>query len=295
MKESAMKNVLAIFLLILAPSPAYADPNAPAGRRRATILHPPDVPIGTLRFCLGSYLTIEGRRDDAGWKTAQQLLIDTINGKRLDDSIGIWVENVELPPPQFRCVLKGYEMARMIGVPPAVEQAEKEAGEKGGFVQPGWQVQPYFVALSHVALKDVALRTDPVAAIRSALPEGWTIKVEDDAYPPHRAAGKGKAILLRPSYRERAEVVVYLMPSDYQDGEKVPTEVKAPTSHPASVIGEVPSLKVYFWAADGYFTAAGWPTVADDILKALLKTTSSVSRSEPQPPNRRDVPNRNRP
>jgi len=193
----------------------------------------------------------------------------------------------------------------MIGVPPAVEQAEqaeKKAGEKTGVVQPGfqsdlnipfnqagWQVQPYFAALSPVALKDVALKSDPVAAIRSALPQGWTVKVEDDTYPPHRAAGKGKAILLRPSYRESAEVIVYLMPSDYQDGERVSAEVKAPTSHPASVIAEVPPFKVYFWAADGYFTASGWPTVADDILKALLKRSSSVGRSEPPRPIRAGV------
>jgi hypothetical protein len=307
MRESAMKNVLAILVLILAHTPAYADPNAPVNRPMATILRRGEVPIGSLGFPLGSCLTLEGRRD-GGFKTGDQtLLIDTINGKRVGDHIGIWVENVELPPPQFRCVLKGYEMARMIGVPPAVEQAEqagREAGEKGGdvqpgfqsdlnipFVQAGWQVQPYFVALSHVALKDVALKSDAVAAIRSALPKGWTVKVEDDTYPPHRAAGKGKAILLRPSYRERAEAVVYLMPSDYQDGEKVSTEVKGPTSHPASVIGEVPSFKIYFWAADGHFAAGGWPRPADDILKALLKTSSSVSRSEPQPPNRRDAPN----
>lgn len=286
--------------------PGVADAKAPATRPTGTVLHSREAPIGSLGFRLGSPLTLEGNRDD-DFKTGDQtLLIDTVNGKRLGEHIAIWVENVELPPPQFRCVLKGYEMARMIGVPPAVEQAEKaekKAGEKTGvlqpgfqsdlnipFVQAGWQVEPYFVALSHVALKDVALKSDPVAAIRSALPEGWTIKVEDDTYPPHRAAGKGKAILLRPSYRQSAEVIVYLMPSDYQDGEKVSTEVKKPTSHPASVVAEVPSCKIYYWDANGHF-AAGWPGGADDILKALLKTSSSVSQPPPQQRMRQGKPN----
>jgi hypothetical protein len=304
MKEPAMKNVLALALLILGPSPVYADPNAPANRPRNSILHPPDVPIGSLGFPLGSYLKLEGRREDGGMAGDQTLLIETINGKRLGNRSVIWVENVRLPPPQFRCVLRGYETVRMIGDPPALEQAEKEAGENVGlvqrgfqsdlnvrFVQPGWQVEPYFVALFPVAIEDVALKSDPVAAVRAALPDGWTIKVEDGTYPPHRAAGKGKAIFLLPSYRDGAEVIVYLMPSDYRDGEKVTAEVKAPTSHPASVIGAVPSFKVYLWAAGGYFTASGWPTVTDDILKALLKARTVASRSEPEQPIRGGTPN----
>ncbi len=287
-----MRNVLALLLLILAPSPAFADPNAPASRPTATILRPGDVPVGSLGSPLGSYLTLEGHRVD-GFKTGvETLLIDTINGKRRDAPIGIWVDNEQLPPPPFRCTVKGYEMARMLGVPPAVEQAAKEAGENIGLPQAGWQVQLYFVALSPVALKDVALKSDPVAAIRSALPEGWTIlKVEDNTYPPHRPAGKGKAIFLLPRYGGRVDVVVYIMPSDYQDGEKVPREVKAWTSDRARLIGAAPTFKVYFWEAYGQLLAPGWPTATDDILKALLKRSSSVSQSAPQRPIRQGVPN----
>ncbi len=46
---------------------------------------------------------------------------------------------------------KGYETATMAGVPPAVIQAAKDAGEDISLPQVGWQVHLFFVALSEKA------------------------------------------------------------------------------------------------------------------------------------------------
>ena len=68
------------------------------------------------------------------------------------------------------------------------------------------------------------LKSDSVAAIRSALPKRWTIlKVEENAYPPLRRDGKGKAIYFY-SPQQKVGVmqdkasVVYLMPAEYEGG-----------------------------------------------------------------------------
>ena len=142
-----MKTVFFLAAMILATSLAYADPDVPAGRPTATVLRTGEVPIGSLGFPLGSYLTLEGKRVDGIKTGVRTLSVDTINGKKLDKPIGIEVKNVDLPPPQFRCTVKGYETLRMGGVPPAVEQAAKEAGKPINRPQEGWQVKLYFVAI----------------------------------------------------------------------------------------------------------------------------------------------------
>ena len=112
--------------------PGVADAKAPATRPTGTVLHSREAPIGSLGFRLGSPLTLEGNRDD-DFKTGDQtLLIDTVNGKRLGEHIAIWVENVELPPPQFRCVLKGYENGQDDRRP-----TRRRTGGKGG--EEGWR------------------------------------------------------------------------------------------------------------------------------------------------------------
>jgi hypothetical protein len=269
-----MKNVLVLVLLIFATRPAYADPNAQASRPTASILHPGEVPIGSLGFPLGSCLTLEGHRVDGSKSGTQSLRIDTINGKRLDIPIGIWVDNVDLPPPEFRCSLKGYESARMLGVPPAVQQAAREAGRDISLPQAGWQVQLYFVALTHVALRDVVLDSDPVAAIRSALPERWTIlKVEENAYPPGRAEGRGKAVSLGdaviPGRPAAILVVVFIMPASYQDHGEVAQYWRARTTDPATIIVTTPTAEVYL-VSMGKFSARGQLGLTDNIFKKLF-------------------------
>ena len=118
------------------------------------------------------------------------------------------------------------------------------------------------------------LKSDPVAAIRSALPNGWAIlKVEENAYPPLRPKGKGKAIYFY-SPQQKVGVmqdkasVVYIMPADYDDGGEAPTHGQA-QKFPAALILTTPTAKVYLLGNETPYTATGWPTLKDDILKAI--------------------------
>jgi hypothetical protein len=68
-------------------------------------------------------------------------LQDQVGAFTLKQPVQIWIENVELPP-EGRCVLKGYESGRWIGIPWEVEQAT------GFEFQALWQFQFYFLATS---------------------------------------------------------------------------------------------------------------------------------------------------
>jgi len=107
-----------------------------------------DVPNGKLGRPLGTYLTIEGIRAEKGKVGVNTLLVDTVNGKKLDNPIGIWVENVESLPKNTRCILRGYESGRMIGVP--FEVAEKEHIPLS---QAAWQFFRDFIVTSVVEPK----------------------------------------------------------------------------------------------------------------------------------------------
>ena len=127
-----------------------AERRAPAPETRSE-LRGDQAPLGGLGYVIGTYLTIEGVRAE-GFKTgARTLSVDTVNGRKLDFPIGIWVDNVESLPESTRCVLKGYESARWIGTPPEVIEAT------GQISQAVWQLQRYFIATSVV---------QPEAAIR---------------------------------------------------------------------------------------------------------------------------------
>jgi hypothetical protein len=79
---------------------------------------------GLLGHPLGSYLTIEGVRQKAGKVGVRTLLVDTVNGRRLNTPTSIWIDNVQELPSDQRCVLRGYETGRMIGLPREVAEAE---------------------------------------------------------------------------------------------------------------------------------------------------------------------------
>ena len=110
------------------------------------------VPMGNLRFPVGSYLTIEGVRQD-GFKTGVRTLrVDTVNGIKLSEPVVIGVDNIDSLPESTRCILKGYETLTMAGSPPAYSDAAKEAGQKEpGLPQAGWQIYFYFVTTSVVS------------------------------------------------------------------------------------------------------------------------------------------------
>jgi hypothetical protein len=109
---------------------------------------------------LGKYLTIEGVRTEGAKVETGTLLVDTVNGRKLDQPIPVVVRahafdatRFDLPtafvlPPKQRCVLKGFESGEMIGVPSAVRGAAKELGRDDVPMSPvDWQWRPYFVAL----------------------------------------------------------------------------------------------------------------------------------------------------
>ncbi len=99
-------------------------------------------PMGYLGYPVGTYVQIEGVRQEEGMVGTRTLLVDTICREKLKSPIPIWVENAKNPglPRGKRCVLRGYESARMIGLPDEVAKAENLP-----VPQAAWQMQRYFV------------------------------------------------------------------------------------------------------------------------------------------------------
>ena len=76
-----------------------------------------DIPIGSLGYRLGDYLTVEGTRAEGAKVGIQTLLVDTVNGKKLRKQIAIEVANVRELPKGTRIALNGYEtVSEFIGV-----------------------------------------------------------------------------------------------------------------------------------------------------------------------------------
>ncbi len=114
----------------------------------------PRRPGGLLRDQLGEYLTIEGVLAEGGKIETGTLMVDTVDGKKLDKPVPVLIHNLNAPINRLRglakqrFVLKGYESGEMIGVAPAVWAAAKEQGWTDVNPSPvDWQWRPYFVAL----------------------------------------------------------------------------------------------------------------------------------------------------
>ena len=130
----------------------------------------PRQPGGLLGDQLGTYLTIEGVRSEGAKMETGTLLVDTVDGKKLDNPISLVIRGVSVVnhnlqsaslnfPAQQRCIFKGFESGDMIGVPPAVPAAAKEQGWQEVPMSPmQWQWRPYFVALVVVEPKGLELR-----------------------------------------------------------------------------------------------------------------------------------------
>lgn len=75
------------------------------------------------------------------------LVVDTVNGKRLPKPVYTIVDNIKEPglPEDTRCVIRGYESGKIIGMPSAVAKAEN-------IMVPscGWQFVRTFVVTSVV-------------------------------------------------------------------------------------------------------------------------------------------------
>jgi hypothetical protein len=102
------------------------------------------VPMGRLGHPIGSYLTITGVRAERGKVGVKTLAVDSVNGRKLDRPITIWLDNIEALPGSTPCVVKGYESARWIGTPPEVVAAT------GRVTQASWQLQRYFIVTTVV-------------------------------------------------------------------------------------------------------------------------------------------------
>lgn len=103
---------------------------------------PGGAPMGLLGARLGTYLRIEGVRDQHGKVGPRSFLVQQVGDQVLPVPVSIWVENLEVPTG-VHCVLRGYETGRWIGLPPEVQRAEGMAP-----TQAGWQFQHYFLATS---------------------------------------------------------------------------------------------------------------------------------------------------
>lgn len=99
-------------------------------------------PMGLLGARLGTYLRLQGVRDQQGKVGPRSFLVQEVGDVVLPEPVSIWVENLELPIG-VRCVLSGYETGRWIGLPPEVQRAEGMAP-----TQAGWQFQHSFLATS---------------------------------------------------------------------------------------------------------------------------------------------------
>jgi len=109
-----------------------------------------------------------------------------------------------------------------------------------------------------------------VEAIRSVLPDGWSIsKVENNTYPCYRPKGNGEAIHLRRQQAKRRkqsyDAIIHIMPADYKDGGDDPTDGKAQT-YPAKLIATTSESKIYLWGKP-----REWPTLEQDVIRALAK------------------------
>jgi hypothetical protein len=135
-----MNRILIAIVLVLTPVSAQsAPPQIPDEDRWI------EAPIGRLGYQIGSYLTIEGVRIEKGHGKVgvRTLLVDTIGEYKLDKPISIWIENCDLPSGE-RCILKGYEAGKWIGIPDEVGKAE---GKISQFI---FQFSFYFTVTSVV-------------------------------------------------------------------------------------------------------------------------------------------------
>ncbi len=82
-------------------------------------------PMGSLGYLIGTYLTIEGHRyepTDGLKRHGRTLLVDTVQGKRLDVPVKLIIKNVDTDSmnAQIRWILNGYESGAWVGSPEGV-------------------------------------------------------------------------------------------------------------------------------------------------------------------------------
>jgi hypothetical protein len=162
-----IRNLISLTLVSLGVAalltlPATAQRRAQTGRSGSPVLGSYTEPIGSLGHPLGAYLTIEGVIDRIiPEPTTRPLRVDRVNGRKLREPVEITVDNLHLPGG-VRCILKGYETARMVGQPPAVVAAAREAGEEPPpGPAAGWGLHPEFIVLKVLAPEGLGVPKRP--------------------------------------------------------------------------------------------------------------------------------------
>lgn len=127
-----------------------------AAKPGPTLPRSANVPGGYLSDRIGTWHAIEGvRHEGPGADEANTLVVDTVDGRKLETPFPISVRNLRLPL-KTRCMLEGYESGEMVGVPPAeykyVETTDQltqlqQQTRKGHNL---WHWIPHFVGLKLV-------------------------------------------------------------------------------------------------------------------------------------------------
>lgn len=142
--------------IVAATAYAFQQPGPGNMPARTTVLHNGKVPIGSLGKPLGTYVTIEGKRYPHRVEGSQWVLVvSKVDGKKLAKPVNLWIDNIGRMSAKGQIVLKGYENARMVGVPPAYATASREDHEKppAWTLRPNvkWQMELYFTVLKVVS------------------------------------------------------------------------------------------------------------------------------------------------
>ena len=165
MKHSTIASVICAMMLTVAGGGSLLTfaqkPDAKEAAQQLPLT--PRQPGGFIKEQLGIYLTIEGVLYDGNGKVeSNSLVVDTVDGKKLEKPILILVRNVRLPA-KTRCILKGYELGAMIGRPGAEYAAYKELGKDPQELRNrdaiGFQWRPYFVPLIAAEPKGLEVTT----------------------------------------------------------------------------------------------------------------------------------------
>jgi hypothetical protein len=98
------------------------------------------VVVGTLEKPLGTYVTVEGVRENGIKSGVGTLHVDTVNGKKLETPVSVVLENLDLQDGT-RYVLRGYETVEMVGQPADPEHPGRP------MPQAGFQLRPLFRAV----------------------------------------------------------------------------------------------------------------------------------------------------
>lgn len=114
-----------------------------------------EIPEGKLGYPLGKYLKVQGMRAEKGEVGVNTLIIDTVDGKKLKEPVRLWIENVEALPKDTRCIFRGYESGKMIGVPEELAKAENRP-----LPQSHWHFKRYFIVTTVVKPKTLQKETN---------------------------------------------------------------------------------------------------------------------------------------